>query len=61
MFTVDEISTHRKELGMEEDSQPNNSINKPEKFKPINWVQSSKEYENYVAQYKTAWKAEVLL
>ena len=46
---------------MEEDSQPKTSMNKPEKFKRINWVQWSKEFENYVAQYKTAWKAGLLL
>ena len=46
MFTVDDMSRCREELDMEEDSQPETSINKPEKFKPINWVQWSKEVEN---------------
>ena len=42
---------------MEEDSQPETFINKTDKFKTINWVQWSKEFEKYVAQYKTAQKA----
>ena len=46
---------------MEEDSQPETSINKPEKFKPINRVQWSKEFERYVTQYKIARKAGVSL
>ena len=46
---------------MEEDSQPKTSINKPDKFKPINWVQRSREFENYVAQYKTVRKSGVSL
>ena len=44
---------------MEEDSHPETSINKPDKCKPINWVQCSKEFENCVAQYKTERKAGV--
>ena len=44
---------------MEEYSQPEISINKPGKFKPVNWVQWSKEFENCVAQYKTERKAGV--
>ena len=46
---------------MEEDSQPETSINKPEKFNPINWVQWSNDFDNYVAQYKTAQKSGVSL
>ena len=46
---------------MEEDSLPENSMNKPDKCKPINWVQWPKEFENYVAQYKTARKSGLLL
>ena len=46
---------------MEEYSQLQTSINKPDKFKPINWLQWSKEFENYVAQYKTAQKTGVLI
>ena len=46
---------------MEEDSNPETSINKPGNFKPINWVQWSKDFENYVAQYKTARKVGVLI
>ena len=46
---------------MKKDSQTEPSINKLEKFKPINWVQWSKESENYVAQYKTAQKSGVSL
>ena len=42
LFTVDEISRCKEELDMEEDSQPETSMNKPEKFKPINWVQWSR-------------------
>ena len=61
MFTVDDMSRCREELDMEEDSQPETSINKPEKFKPINWAQWSEEFENYFSQYKTARKAGVLL
>ena len=61
LFKIYEISRCREELNMEEDSQPETSINNPEKFKPINWVQWSKEFENYIAQYKTARKARVLL
>ena len=41
---------------MEEDSKSETYINKLEKFKPINWVQCSKEFENYVPQYKTERK-----
>ena len=61
LFTVDEMSRCREELYMEEDSQPETSMNKPDKFKPINWVQWSRYSENYVAQYKTAQKAGVSL
>ena len=39
---------------------PEFSINKPEKFNLINWVQWSKEFEKYFAQYKTARKAGLL-
>ena len=39
LFTVENMSRCREELDMEEYSQPETSINKPEKFKPINWVQ----------------------
>ena len=61
LFTVDDISSQKEELDTEEDSQPETSINKPEKFKPINWAQWSEEFENYFSQYKTARKAGVLL
>ena len=54
LFTFDDMSRCREELDMEEDSQPETSINKPEKFNPINWVQWSNYFDNYVAQYKTA-------
>ena len=59
LFTVDETIRQREKLDMEEDSQPETSINKPENFKPINRVQWSKEFEKYVAQYKRARKAGV--
>ena len=61
LFTVNEMSSCRHKLDTEEDSQPETSINRPEKCKPINWVQWSKEFENYVAQYKTARKEGVLI
>ena len=46
---------------MEEDSQSETSIKNPEKFKPINWVQWPKEFENYVALYKTTRKSVVYI
>ena len=55
------MSGCREDLATEEDSYPENSINKTDKFKPINWVQWLKEFERYVAQYKTARKAVVLI
>ena len=58
---VDDMSSRIEELDTEEDSQPENSINKPDKFKPISWVQWSKKFENYFSQYKTARKSGVLL
>ena len=51
----------RENLDTEEDSQPETSMNKPDKFKPINWVQWSKNFDNCIAQYRTARKAVVLL
>ena len=54
LFREIDMNRCREELDMKEDSQPEISINKPDKFKPINWVQWSKEFENYVSQYKTA-------
>ena len=45
----------------EDDSQPVTSINETEKFKPINRIKWSKEFEDYVASYKTARKSLVLL
>ena len=59
LFRVYEMVSCREELDMEEDSQPETSINKPEKFKPINWVKWSKEFGNYIDQCKTACKAGV--
>ena len=61
LFTVNEMSSCRHKLDMEEDSQPETSINRPEKCKPINWVQWSKEFENYITQCKTPRKSGVLL
>ena len=58
---INRTSRRREELDMEEDSQPETSINKPDKFKPINWVQWSKDFENYVAQYNTVHKSGVSL
>ena len=48
-------------MDTEEDSRPETSVKNPEKFKAVNWVQWSKEFENYVAQYKTPRKTRVLL
>ena len=42
LFTVAKMSMCREELETEEDSQHETSINKPEKFKLINWIQWSK-------------------
>ena len=53
------MSRRREELDTEEDSQPETSINKPDKFKPIRWVQWSKKFENEFSQYKTARKSGV--
>ena len=39
LFTVDKMSRCREKFYMVENSQPETSINKPEKFKPVNWVQ----------------------
>ena len=39
LFTGNAMSRRREELEMEEYSQHQTSINKPEQFKPINWVQ----------------------
>ena len=61
LFMVDDMSRCREELDTEEDSQPETSMNKPDKFKPINWVQWSKNFDNCSAQYRTARKAVVLL
>ena len=58
LFTADEMSRRRGELEMEDDSNPETSIDKPDKFKPINWVQWSKDFENYVAQYNTVHNQE---
>ena len=44
LFTVDEMSWCREELNTKEDSHPEPSINNPDKFKPIYWVQWSKEF-----------------
>ena len=46
---------------MKEDSHLETSINKSDKFKPINWVQWSKEFEKYITQCKTPRKSGVLL
>ena len=61
MFTVDDMSRYRVELDTEENSQPETFINKPDNFKLIEWVQWSKEFENYVAKYNTAQKSGVSL
>ena len=37
LFIVYYMSNCREELDTEDYSQPETSINKPEKFKPINW------------------------
>ena len=39
LFMVDEMGWCRENLDTEEDSQPETSINKPDKFKLISWVQ----------------------
>ena len=46
---------------MVDDSQLETSINKPVNFNPINWVQWSKGFQNYIAQYKKVQKALVFL
>ena len=46
---------------MEEYSKSETFVNKTDKFKPINWVQWSKELENYIAQYNTVRKEVVSL
>ena len=51
----------REEMNIKEDFQLNTSIYKSNKFKPINQVQWSKEFENYSSQYKTARITEVML
>ena len=45
------MSRYIGELDTEDDSYPETSINKPDNFKPINWVKRSKDFENYVSQY----------
>ena len=61
LFTVNDVGRCREELDTEENSQPETPINRPEKFKPVNWVQWPNEFKNQVAQYKTARKAGVSL
>ena len=46
LFIVDKMSRCREYLDMEDNSQPENSINKPDRCKPINRVKWSKEFEN---------------
>ena len=52
LFTEIEMNRCREELDMKEDSQPETSIKKPDKFKPIKFVQWSKEFENHVQDHK---------
>lgn len=61
LFTQAEMNICREGFDMEDDSQPDTTINKPDKVKPIKWVQWEKEFSNYVAQYKTARQARVSL
>ena len=53
----DDISRCREELDTKDNLQNETFIYNPETFKLINWVQWSKESENYIAQYKTARKS----
>ena len=48
-------------MDTEEDFQPETSKKKRYKFKPINWVSWSKEFEKYVVHYKIAWISGVLI
>ena len=58
LFTVDETIRQREKLDMEEDSQPETSINEPDKFNPINWVQFSKEFETTLLNIRQRGKQE---